>query len=287
MMAANIQGSGTIEVALAYANKQIDQFATRGKLTFSELAVIVEAIQAMSDCTSGALIFVYAVAARGKQIVIHETGYLMLLDHASIVSRDLDHEIPAFMRERQFFPENRLHNTERTPFVPLCALGIGADTVVMKVMVWMRSLRYPTNRFPMLVNCWKTTPAQPMENRYASVTVPVAWLDRGVPTCKLIQLPSLAYSMMQRGIEKGETTFSIRNAATSALVKLDTHRPDDRLTAEAIRPKLTTFWGKFEEYADQISKQNAGMAPNVSDLLLHVLINSHKSLRELNNQVFR
>ncbi len=287
MMAARIQGTGAIEVALAYANKQIDQFAARGKLTFSELAVIVEAVQAMSDSTSGALIFVYAVAARGKQIVVHETGYLMLIDHAVVQSRNLDHEIPAFMRERQFFPENRLHNTERTPFVPLCALGIDADLVIMKVMVWMRSLRYPTNRFPMLVNCWKSTPDQPVENRYASVTIPVAWLDNGVPSCRVIQLPTMAYAMMQRGLEKGETTFSIRNAATSSLVKLDTHKPSGKLTADAIRPKLTRFWSQFEDYAAQITQQNAGMAQNVGELLLHVLINSHKSLRELNNQVFR
>lgn len=272
----------TVKPALSFANMQIDHFLERGRLTFSELAVMVEAIYAMSG-VNGGIVFAYAVCSRAKQLVVDERGFFTLQDSHS----DVDHAVPSFLRELPFFNECKVRYEDLKFFVPLFATNLGAQTVVLKNIVWLKSTHRKGQHIPLLVSSKAFDARDVVDNRHASVSVPIAYLDDNKPKCGLIQLPSSVFDAVLVEVQKGTRAIRLRKSyGKKGSIELVAETPPRILDDKNIQGVVGDFWKKFSAYAEAISLQNSKMPKNVADTMMHTLINSQKSIPELSALIF-
>ena len=283
MMNAQRLNGNTVMPALTYANQQIDHFVSRGRLTFSELAVMVEAIYAMSG-VSGGLVFAYAIKARAKCLVVDERGYFTLQD----VTSEIDHVIPTFLRELPFYTDHKVKFEDLKQFVPLFATTLGAQSVVLKNIVWIKSLQRNGLHIPLLMSSVTCDAATVANNRHASVSVPIAYLQGSRVKCGLIQLPASAFDQLQIAVAQGMRTVRIRKShlGPQQRVEIVQEKELQALSDKRIQAVVGEFWHKFVEYSDAVSAQNAKMPRNVMDAITHTMINSQKSLPELSSLLF-
>lgn len=268
-----------VKSALPYANMQIDNFLARGRLTFSELAVMVEALYAMSGI-SGCLLFSYAIASRAKQLILEERGFFTIQD----TNADIDHMVPLFLRELRFFTDNKIRY-DGVKFVPLFATTFGASTVVLKDIVWVRSTQ-KSNHIPVLLGSNLMDANAVINNRFASVTVPVVYLADTETKFGLIQLKSSIFDVLQTEVAKGSRAMRLRKAFGGKNVELKAENNLPALDDENITSTVYDAWPHFTEYAKAISVQNGKMPKNVVDSTMHTLIFSQKPLSELSKMIF-
>ncbi|MNQ20290.1 hypothetical protein D3C85_333750 [compost metagenome] len=275
--------------ALTYANRQIDNFSQRKRLTFTELALIVEAIYTMCNI-SGSLVLAYALLSRAKCLVLDEHGYFTLHDSTDT---KIDHIIPSFLRDLPFYMDHKVKYEQLDQFVPLFALHLGADTVVLKNTIWVRSRERNDIHLPILLGSQAVSAAQ-VENKHASVVVPVVHLIKDVPACSLLQLPATTfdkvYAETKRGIRvRGEDKFALKltkghgrsSHPETSIVDLD-----PRLERANVHNVVGQFWGDYEAYAKKIALQNANMPKHVIEAVTHTLINTQKKPGELSALIF-
>jgi len=283
MMNAQRLNGNTVMPALTYANQQIDHFVSRGRLTFSELAVMVEAIYAMSG-VSGGLVFAYAIKARAKSLVVDERGFFTLQD----VNAEIDHVIPSFLRELPFYTEHKVKFEDLKQFVPLFATTLGAQSVVLKNIVWIKSLQRSGLHIPLLMSSVTCDAATVANNRHASVSVPIAYLHGNRAKCGIVQLPATAFDQLQEAVAQGMRTMRIRKSylGSHASIEVAAEKELPALSDKRIQAVVGEFWQKFVEYSDTVSAQNTKMPRNVMDAITHTMINSQKSLPELSSLLF-
>lgn len=282
MSTRKIQGEATMP-ALAYANRQIDQFVERGRLTFTELALIVEAIYMMSN-VSGSLVLTYALMTRAKTLVLDERGYFTIQPADS----PQDHMIPSFLRDLPFYVEHKVKFESIGAFTPLFALGLGANTVVLKNTVWVRSRERHEVHLPVLLGSQAVDALQVRDNKHASVSVPVVHLVKHAPVCSLIQLPAGAFEKVQAAVSQGNVTMQLRKpfGKSNASPELVVKHTSPAMEREAVQKDVGSFWQQFSVYAQTIAAQNAKMPKHVVDAVAHTLINAQKSPADLAKQLY-
>ncbi len=273
-----------VMTALTYTNRQIDNFVERQRLTFAELALIVEAVYAMCNI-SGSLVLAYALVSRSKALVLDSRGFFTVQD----VDSKTDHVLPAFLRDLPFYMENKIKYELVNEFVPLFSLGLGANTVVLKNTIWLRSRERTHVHLPILLGSEAMDAAQVQDNRHASVTVPIVHLLNDSPVCSLLQLPASTFDKVYRATLSGNVALQLNKAygrGNQSHPELVVKPFDPRLSRDNVHPVVGPFWKAFEEYAAKISEQNAKMPKHVIDAITHTLINTQKSLPELSQQLF-
>lgn len=271
--------------ALQYANKQIDQFVARGRLTFSELALIVEALYAMSRL-SGSTVFAYALLSRAKILLLDDRGFFTINDHGDAV----DHQIPQFLRDLPFYLNHMVKGEHAGEFVPLFALDLDANTVVLKNTIWVRSQEKKIY-LPVALGANAVDAFQVDDNKHCAVAMPVLHMQHNKPRCAIIQVPAGVFDEVREMVDAGHKTIKLRKSFGS-------QKPGVEARSErAILPHITDwrafraeefgdFWKGFTAYAGQATKQNAGMPKNVVDAITHTLIAIQKPLPELSATMF-
>lgn len=270
--------------ALTYTNRQIDNFVERQRLTFAELAMIVEAVYALCNI-SGSLVLAYALVSRSKVLVLDSRGFFTVQD----VDSKVDHVLPAFLRDLPFYMENKIKYERIERFVPLFALGLGANTVVLKNTIWLRSRERTHVHLPILLGSQAMDATQVHDNKHASVSVPVVHLLKDVPTCSLIQLPASTFDKVYKAALPGNVSLQLNKVfgrGAQSHPELVVHPFEPLLSRDNVHQIVGPFWQQFDEYATKISAQNAKMPKHVLEAITHTLINTQKSLPELSQLLF-
>lgn len=281
MSAHRLRGD-SITPALTYANKQIDQFCERGRLTFSELALIVEAIYMMSN-VSGSLVFTYSLLSRAKNLILDERGFFTIQP----AHNGVDHVIPSFLRDPTFYSEHKARYEDVPKFVPLFALGLGANTVVLKNTIWLQSVERRSSRLPPILLGGSAVDAVNVhDNKHAAVGMPVVYLANGAPKCAILQLPAHTFEIVRSTVAQGNTTLRLRKPFNGNQSEVSVREHDPLLCKENVQAAVGEFWQEFIKYANTVSSQNAKMPKNVCEAITHTLINSQKSLQELTAALF-
>lgn len=270
--------------ALTYTNRQIDHFMERQRLTFAELALIVEAVYALCNI-SGSLVLAYALVSRSKVLVLDSRGFFTVQD----VDSKVDHMLPTFLRDLPFYMENKLKYEHITQFVPLFALGLGANTVVLKNTIWLRSRERTHVHLPILLGSQAMDASQVHDNKHASVTLPVVHLLKQKPVCSLIQLPASTFDKVYRAASAGNVSLQLtkvhgRGAQSHPELIVKPFEP--LLSRDNVHQVVGPFWQAFDDYSTKVSAQNAKMPKHVIEAITHTLINTQKSLPELSHQLF-
>lgn len=286
-MSAILRSNEHLMPALTFANKQIDNFGTRKRLTFTELALIVEAIYTMCNL-SGSLVLAYALLSRAKCLVLDEHGYFTLHD---VGDSKIDHNIPSFLRDLPFYVDNKV-KYEQLNFIPLFSLGLGANTVVLKNTIWVRSRERTDIHLPILLGS-QAVDASQVDNKHASVVVPVVHLIKDVPACSLLQLPASTfdkvYASTVTAARKHPEGFTIqlkKVAGRASHPEVFIQPMDERLSRDNVHNVVGQFWPAYEGYAKKISAQNANMPKHVIEAVTHTLINTQKKPGELSALIF-
>lgn len=288
MNAVHIRSNEHLMPALTFANKQIDNFGTRKRLTFTELALIVEAIYTMCNL-SGSLVLSYALLSRAKCLVLDEHGYFTLHD---VSDTKVDHIIPNFLRDLPFYMDNKVKYEQLDTFVPLFALGLGANTVVLKNTIWVKSRERNEVHLPILLGSQMVDASQ-VDNKHASVVVPIAHLVKDVPVCSLLQLPAATfdkvYAATVQALRASPAGFALslrkasgRHSHPDVFIK----PLDDKLSRDNVHNVVGQFWPNYEAYAKKIAAQNANMPKHVIEAVTHTLINTQKKPGELSALIF-
>lgn len=285
----NVQRANQLESttnALQYANKQIDHFATRGRLTFSELALIVEALYALTRL-SGSSVFAYALLSRAKTLLLDDRGFFTIHDHGEFGA---DHQIPQFLRDLPFYLNHMVKGEQAGEFVPLFALDLDANTVVLKNTIWVRSQEKQLY-LPVALGAQAVDAFQIDDNKHCAVAMPVLHMQHNKPRCAIIQVPAGVFDEVREMVDAGHKTIKLRKS-------FGTKKPGVEARSErAILPHITDwrafraeefseFWKGFTAYAGQATKQNAGMPKNVIEAITHTLIAVQKPLPELSATIF-
>lgn len=268
--------------AINYANRQIDNFSQRKRVTFTELTLIVEALYSMSG-TNGTLVLLYALFSRSKTLVLDEAGYFTLHDAADTW---VDHMIPDFLRDLPFYLENRVKHTEIEQFVPMFALGLDATKVVLKNNIWVRSRERSDKHIPVLLSAAVEEAAR-VNNRHASVLMPIVHMGKDEPVCSLLQIPAATFDQVRNEATAAAKFYGTKGFALR--IKLDANKTP-RVFSEAAHPKLVRnnvqsivgpFWQDYMAYARAVSSQNAKMPKYVVEAVTHTLINMQKKSNDL------
>lgn len=272
-----------ITPAIVYANKQIDQFEARGRLTFSELALIVEALYIMAS-VSGSLVFAYALMSRAKNLVLDERGYFTI----QTIGNGVDHVIPSFLRDPPFYAENKAAYSDVKQFVPLFALNFGANTVVLKNTIWLHGIERRAFRLPPILMGGSAEDALSVQdNKHAAVGMPIVYVAGDKPRCAVLQLPAQTFDKVREHVLRGETTLHIRKPfRPNSQPVVEAQKANAMLARGNVQAVVGEFWQKFVEYANTVSGQNAKMPKNVVEAITHTLINTQKTLPELSSILF-
>lgn len=287
-MSAILRSNEHLMPALTFANKQIDQFGTRKRLTYTELALIVEAIYTMCNL-SGSLVLAYALLSRAKCLVLDEHGYFTLHD---VGDAKVDHIIPSFLRDLPFYMDNKVKYEQLDNFVPLFTLGLGANTVVLKNTIWVRSRERTDIHLPILLGS-QAVDASQVDNKHASVVVPVVHLIKDVPACSLLQLPAATFDKVYaatvtaaRKYPQGFTMQLKKVGGRASHPEVSVHPLEPKLSRDNVHNVVGQFWPNYEAYAKKIAAQNANMPKHVIEAVTHTLINTQKKPGELSALIF-
>lgn len=283
MNAQRIKRDHEITPAIVYANKQIDSFEERRRLTFSELAIIVEALYIMAGI-SGSLVFAYALMSRAKNLVLDERGYFTI----QTIGNGVDHVIPSFLRDPPFYADNKAAYSDVKQFVPLFALDLGTNTVVLKNTIWLHGIERRAFRLPpILINGSAEDALTVQDNKHAAVGMPIVYMAGDQPRCAILQLPAQTFDKVREHVLRGETTLHIRKPFRhSSHPVVEVQKSNAALSRGNVQAVVGEFWQKFVEYANTVAGQNAKMPKNVAEAITHTLINTQKTLPELSSLLF-
>jgi hypothetical protein len=283
-----VQPNDPLIHAITYANRQIDNFVQRKRLTFTELALIVDALHTMSN-VSGSLLLSYALLSRSKFLVLDEAGYFTM--HDSPDTR-VDHSIPNFLRDLPFYIDNKVKYDQIEQFVPMFALGLGATDVVLKNNIWVRSRERTDKHMPIVLSA-KIEDAIHVNNRIASVLMPIVRMSGNEPVCSFLQVPATTFERIRTEAtaaakQYGEDGFALYLEATtsSRIPKVFSTKVNPKLVRENVHSVVGRFWMNYLVYAKAIVAQNEKMPKHVAEAVAMMLINMQKKPSELAAQIY-